>query len=259
MHSSASGHGAIEAPGRSMALLITPFGRSLKFRPGRAPAYGSRTASSPDAVQGRPQPTNSGRPLAPSPPASSRARDWPSGLSAGAGPKSFRRARRADAEVFRRPARSTTAGRTPLTAVSTIQRVDDRQEASNDPPAPAGEALNALDPRDHRGLPVGDLHQQVQRGREPSGRDPVRAQRRHDVRGHGLGGPVEHPDRAHIRLDPLGGLPRRLFIDRPPASAGPCPAGRPDRPAPAIAPTNNHFSRSTRRSCAMVIEARKTG
>ena len=64
MHSSASGHGAIEAPERSMALLITPLGRSLKFRPGRAPAYGSRTASSPDAVQGQPQPTNSGRPLA---------------------------------------------------------------------------------------------------------------------------------------------------------------------------------------------------
>lgn len=141
MHSSASGHGAIEAPGRSIALLITPLGRSLKFRPGRAPAYGSRTASSPDAVQGRPQPTNSGRPLAPSPPASSRARDWPSGLSAGASPKSFRRARRADAEIFRRPARSTTAGRTPLTAVGAIQRVDDRQGASDDPPAPAARLL----------------------------------------------------------------------------------------------------------------------
>ena len=59
-----------------MALLITPLERSLKFRPGRAPAYGSRAASSPDAVQGRLQPMNSGRPLAPSPPASSRARDW---------------------------------------------------------------------------------------------------------------------------------------------------------------------------------------
>mgnify|MGYP001009619791 CR=1 FL=1 len=203
-----------------MALLIALLGRSLKFRPGRAPAYGSRTASSPDAVQGRPQPTNSGRPLAPSPPASSRARDW--------------------LHDIREQLRKTT-------------RLQPRQGLAQ------RARLIALDPRDHRGLPVGDLHQQVQRGREPSGRDPVRAQRRHDVRGHGLGGPVEHPDRAHIRLDPLGGLPRRLFIDRPPASAGPCPAGRPDRPAPAIAPTNNRFSRSTRRSCAMVIEARKTG
>ena len=102
----------------------------------------------------------------------------------------------------------------PLTAVGAAQRVDDRQGAPDDPPAPAGEALVALDPLDHRGLPVGDLHQQIQRGQEPGGRDPARAQRRHDVRDHRLGGPVEHPVRTHIRLDPPAGLPRRLSIDR---------------------------------------------
>jgi len=38
IRSSASGHGAIEAQGKSMVLLIAPLGRSLKFRPGRASA-----------------------------------------------------------------------------------------------------------------------------------------------------------------------------------------------------------------------------